>query len=265
MTAIIPSGDEIVARQTLETRLRVTSRGAKPKIFNAARTGSSLESARSSEDLIILGPVETVLERDPTGNSVPSTSVPEPTISAFDRLPSPSGVLPDARQINNPTAIQTVVPHLASSTTAADGGDCVITLLSPSCGTTSGGEQIVLVVVNLPPLVTFFVRFGHNIVSTSYHAPGVLICNLPPATQPGAVEVTLSRTPSLNAPAYATSLVKFIYEFDANRAASHILRIRDEALRSEAMPFIQRVFQSNGYRGPASFTPQASSSHRDVG
>ena len=55
ITAIISSGDQIVARQTLETRLRVTSRGAKPKTVNATRTGPSLDSARSLDDLILQG------------------------------------------------------------------------------------------------------------------------------------------------------------------------------------------------------------------
>ena len=55
-------------------------------------------------------------------------------------------------------------------------------------------------------------------VLQSYHAPGVLISNLPPADRPGTVDVTLSRTPSLDAPTYATSLAKFTYESDANRA-----------------------------------------------
>ena len=55
ITAIISSGDQIVARQPLETRLRVTSRGAKTKTVNATRTGPSLDPARSLEDLIIQG------------------------------------------------------------------------------------------------------------------------------------------------------------------------------------------------------------------
>ena len=109
------------------------------------------------------------MERGPTGNSVPSTSMLAPTISAFDRPPNSSVVLPDARQISNPTVIQPVVPHLAPSTTTADREDCVISLLSPAYGSTSGGEQIVLVVVNLPPSTTFFARFGDNIVSTVRH------------------------------------------------------------------------------------------------
>jgi hypothetical protein len=55
ITAIISSGDQIVARRTLETHLRVTSRGGKPRNVNITRTGSSLDSARSLEDLIIPG------------------------------------------------------------------------------------------------------------------------------------------------------------------------------------------------------------------
>ena len=106
-----------------------------------------------------------ILERDTTGNSVPSTSVPESTNSAFDPPPDSSRALPNALRISSLTVVQPAVSHLASSTTAVDGGDCVISLLSP-CGTTSGGEQIVLVVVNLPLSVTFFARFGDNVVST---------------------------------------------------------------------------------------------------
>jgi hypothetical protein len=104
--------------------------------------------------------------RDITGHSVVSTSVPGTTISVFDRLPNSSGILPNALQINDPRVIQPAVQHLASSNTATDVGDCAISLLSPSCGTTSGGEQIVLIVVNLPPSATFFARFGDNVVST---------------------------------------------------------------------------------------------------
>jgi len=55
ITAIISSGDQIVAWQTLETHLRVTSRGAKTKDVNAARTGSSFDSTRPLQVLIIPG------------------------------------------------------------------------------------------------------------------------------------------------------------------------------------------------------------------
>ena len=107
-----------------------------------------------------------VRERDTTGNSVPPTRVPELTISALDRLSNSPRLPPNARQISNPTVIQPAMPQLASGATAAGGGDCVISQLIPSCGTTSGGERIVLFVVNLPPSVTFFARFGDNVVPT---------------------------------------------------------------------------------------------------
>ena len=55
ITAIISSGDQIVARQPLETRLRVTSRGAKTNNFNATRASSRLDFAKSSEAPIIQG------------------------------------------------------------------------------------------------------------------------------------------------------------------------------------------------------------------
>ena len=89
--------------------------------------------------------------------------LPEPTFSAFDPPPNSSRVLRNARRISNPTVVQPAVSHFGTPT--ADAGDCTISLLSP-CGTTSGGEQIVLVVINLPPSVTFFARFGDNIVLT---------------------------------------------------------------------------------------------------
>ena len=67
-------------------------------------------------------------------------------------------------------------------------------------------------------------------VLQSYHAPGVLICNLPPADRPGTVDVTLSRTPSLSVPTYATSLVKFTYELDADRALVFVYLSQANAL-----------------------------------
>ena len=52
INAIISNGDQIVAQQTLETCLRVTSRGARGKDTNsnATRTTAVLDSAKSSED-----------------------------------------------------------------------------------------------------------------------------------------------------------------------------------------------------------------------
>ncbi len=81
-------------------------------------------------------------------------------------LLSSSRVLPNPPRTVSPIAVQPATQNLASNTATDEGGDSFISLLSPSCGTTSGGEQIVLVVVNLPPSTTFFARFGDNIVST---------------------------------------------------------------------------------------------------
>jgi hypothetical protein len=74
-------------------------------------------------------------------------------------------VLPNPPRTTSPIPVQPSTQNLASNTAAHDGGDSFISLLSPSCGTTGGGEQIVLVVGNLPP-TTLFARFGDNIVST---------------------------------------------------------------------------------------------------
>jgi len=257
ITAVISNGDQVIARHTLEALLRVTSRGTKTKPVKSAGAGTILDSARPPEDR------SQVLGRDTTRNLVPSTST-SGTTSAIDLLPHASSFLPSTQWVPSPIGLRPATQHWASNTVATDGEDYCISLLSPPSGTTSGGEQIVLILVNLPPSITLFARFGDNVVATSYHAPGVLVCNLPPAAQPGTVEVTLSRTPSLNAPACAKSPVKFAYESDADRAATHILRIRDQGLRSEAMPFIHRVLQSSGSRGQmtSNSMPQASSSRR---
>ena len=93
-----------------------------------------------------------------TRYSVPSTSALEAGFQSTSR------VLPNPPRTTNPITVQPATQNLASNTAPGD-GDRFISLLSPSCGTTGGGEQIVLVVVNLPP-VTLFARFGDNIVST---------------------------------------------------------------------------------------------------
>ena len=84
-------------------------------------------------------------------------------------------------------------------------------------------------------------------VLQSYHAPGVLICNLPPADRPGTVNITLSQTPSLGAPTYATSLVKFTYESDTNRAFVISYQNHGNALTMHPVPhtflkFVTRRF-----------------------
>jgi hypothetical protein len=87
-------------------------------------------------------------------------------MSEIGFLRSASRVLPNPPRITRPIAVHPAVPNLVLNTAAGDGGDSFISLLIPSCGTTSGGEQIVLVVVNLPPSITLFARFGDNVVPT---------------------------------------------------------------------------------------------------
>jgi hypothetical protein len=91
------------------------------------------------------------------------SSAPETSVSDVQNT---SRVLPNPPRITSPIADQPAAQNLASNTTASDGADSFISLLSPSCGTTSGGEQIVLVVANLPPPTTLFARFGDNFVAT---------------------------------------------------------------------------------------------------
>lgn len=111
------------------------------------------------------GPTKAMFGPDAATNSASSTSGWEMTVSASNRLPNIPGAVPNARRMSNPQDIWPATQQLALDTRAV-GGDCVISLLSPSCGATSGGEQIVLVVVNLPPSTTFFARFGDIVVST---------------------------------------------------------------------------------------------------
>jgi len=42
----------------------------------------------------------------------------------------------------------------------------VLSLVNPRRGPTSGGDQIVLIVSNLPPTIKLYARFGSNIVPT---------------------------------------------------------------------------------------------------
>jgi hypothetical protein len=134
--------------------------------------------------------------------------------------------------MSNPQSTWPVTQPLASDTPAAGGGS-VIFLLSPSSGATSGGEQIVHVVNPPPPLAALYARFGDNAGETHMLKAldarlitvfsltmllASLVCSLPPATQPGTVEVTLLRTPALGAPTYAKSPVRFKYESDTKQA-----------------------------------------------
>jgi hypothetical protein len=133
--------------------------------FNVCSTN---HSHLMTADLYNIQSTQTVLECDTTSTSnlAPSASVLGATTSAVDLPLDASKVLPNARRLTSSIAIQPVTQHLASNTVAADGGDCYISLLSPSSGSTSGREQIALVVANLPPSITLFARFGNNVVAT---------------------------------------------------------------------------------------------------
>jgi hypothetical protein len=106
-----------------------------------------------------------VLEPVASSSSALPTSELEADMFGIGFLPSTLGVLLNPPQTTSPMAVQPTARNSASNTTAGDGGDSFISLLSPSSGTTSGGEQIVLVVDRLPP-TKLFARFGDNIVST---------------------------------------------------------------------------------------------------
>ena len=110
-------------------------------------------------------PTGTALEPGAASSPATSTSAMEANMPGGFLL-STSRVLPlNPPRTTSPIVVQPATQNLASNT-ATDDGDSFISLLSPSCGTTSGGEQIVLVVVNLPPSTTLYARFGDNIVST---------------------------------------------------------------------------------------------------
>jgi hypothetical protein len=51
--------------------------------------------------------------------------------------------------------------------TDAEGDLPVLSLVSPSRGSTSGGDQILLIVSNLPPTLNLYARFGPHITPTA--------------------------------------------------------------------------------------------------
>jgi len=122
-------------------------------------------------------------------------------------------------------------PNQAIAPPRAD-GECAPTLteVTPESGSITGGAKIVLQGTNFlehPPL---FARFGTAVVPTVsslitcealsnrpsqvFRNPYNLSCNLPSATTPGEVDVTLSKHPEPNAPKYGTSIAKFRYLAD---------------------------------------------------
>jgi hypothetical protein len=109
--------------------------------------------------------LEIVIEPVASSSSAFQTNALEADTYGIDFFPSTSGALLNPPQTTGPMAIQPATQNLTSNTATGERGDSFISLLSPSYGTTSGGEQIVLVVDKLPP-TKLFARFGDNIVST---------------------------------------------------------------------------------------------------
>jgi hypothetical protein len=113
-----------------------------------------------------------------------------------------------------------------------------LTHINPKRGSKSGGDDVCLIVDNLPPTAVVYARFGGNIAPTvrslidpyleackgctdlfQFHiATGVLACRLPAAAHLGAVDVTLCQTPSVHGESYGKSLVSFEYEASTVKA-----------------------------------------------
>jgi len=60
-------------------------------------------------------------------------------------------------------------PHSSQSDEEMNEESAVLSLVSPSHGPTSGGEQVVLIVKVLPPSIKFYVRFGDSITAAVCH------------------------------------------------------------------------------------------------
>jgi len=106
-------------------------------------------------------------------------------------------------------------------------GDCAPTLteVNPESGSLTGGARTWLQGTNFLAHLPLFARFGTAVVPTvrslitcealsnrpsqAFINPYTLSCNLPPASAPGVVNVTLSRHPERSAPKYGTSIAKF--------------------------------------------------------
>ena len=144
------------------------------------------------------------------------------------------------------------LPEIPASTPRPDEGSAppvpvneqelpVLLRVNPRRGPTSGGDEVVLIVSNLPQSIELYARFGSKIVSTvsytlkvlinaefcleAHIAPGVLFCTLPAAAHPGVVDVTLGLTPTIGGEPYGNSLASFEYEGDSTRAFVILLYI----------------------------------------
>jgi hypothetical protein len=119
-------------------------------------------------------------------------------------------------------------PHQVIVLPRTDGErDPILTQVNPESGSITGGAVIWLAGIDFPALFPLFARFGTSVmravswsftyedlsnrVSQAFISPSLLTCNLPPTAIPGVVDITLSKHPQTNAPAYGTSIAKFQY------------------------------------------------------
>jgi len=152
--------------------------------------------------------------------------------SCEDITPSSPPVAPplDPRRSAGSTSVRLDAINQAIAPPRTD-GDCdpTLTEVNPKTGSITGGATIWLQGTNFPAHFPLFARFGTAVVptvsslitcevlsnrSSQTFSNHILVCNLPPATAPGVVDVTLSEHPEQNAPKYGTSIAKFHYLAD---------------------------------------------------
>ena len=102
-----------------------------------------------------------------------------------------------------------------------------LTDVNPDSGSLTGGARIYLIGRDFPAHFPLFARFGTSVVRTvslliacgalsnrvsqEFMNPHLLACNLPTATIPGLVHVTLSKHPQPSAPEIGTSVARLRY------------------------------------------------------
>jgi len=90
----------------------------------------------------------------------PSSSAQGPLIGVFAPVLSATE---DSEPAGQPSALQTAAIPIDED---VDEEVPVLYLVNPSRGSTSGGDEIVLIVRNLPTTITLYARFGSNITPT---------------------------------------------------------------------------------------------------
>ena len=160
---------------------------------------------------------------------------PEDVQPCEDSTPSSPPLAPplDPRRgaCSSSTRLDAINPPNQAIAPPRTDGECAPTLteVNPESGSITGGVRIWLQGVNFPAHFTLFARFGTAVVPTvsslitcevlsnrpsQAFSNHILVCNLPPATAPGVVDVTLSKHPEPSAPKYGTSIAKFHYLAD---------------------------------------------------